>query len=213
GMSDNELRADIAKQASKIHNLIGKFPKYVRVHDAGLKDPKLEPALRDMGYTLVGFNLDEADYKFNTREQASQIAQIYETAFTKQADAFGRKGSYIAVGYDIPASGAAGALPDVISTVIRNEYDMVRLDGCASDKTPYKKSPMANDGFVGDEFSFGGAKYVHGQLPVAVQNGKAVPGSMPSKVVSKSKPSEAERLVVKASAIMGAIVGLVALVL
>ncbi|KAF9370116.1 hypothetical protein CPC16_003916 [Podila verticillata] len=212
-MSDNELRADIAKQASKIHNLIGKFPKYVRVHDAGLKDPKLEPALRDMGYTLVGFNLDEADYKFNTREQASQIAQIYETAFTKQADAFGRKGSYIAVGYDIPASGAAGALPDVISTVIRNEYDMVRLDGCASDKTPYKKSPMANDGFVGDEFSFGGAKYVHGQLPVAVQNGKAVPGSMPSKVVSKSKPSEAERLVVKASAIMGAIVGLVALVL
>lgn len=211
GMTETELRADIAKQASKIHNLIGQFPKYVRLHDAGLKDPMIEPTIRDMGYTLVGFNLDEADYKFNTREQASQIAQIYETTFAKQADAYGRKSSYIVVGYDIPASGAAAALPEVISTIIRNEYDMVRLDGCANDKTPYKKSPMVNDGFVGDDFSFGGAKYVHGQSPVAVQNGKAVPGNRPSK--AGDKPSGAERLVVKASAVVGAVVGLVALIL
>ncbi|KAG0028834.1 hypothetical protein BGZ82_008238 [Podila clonocystis] len=210
-MTDAELRADIGKQSSKIHDLIGKYPKYVRLHDASLKDPKLEPAMRDMGYTLVGFNLDEADYKFNTREQASQIAQVYETTFVKQADAFGRKGSYVVVGYDIPATGAAAALPDVISTVIRNEYDMVRLDGCVNDKMPYKKSPMANDGFVGDEFSFGGAKYVHGQSPVAVQNGKAVPGKMPAKVATQ--PSGAERLVGKASAVVAAVVGVVALAL
>lgn len=210
-MTDAELRADIAKQSIKIHELIGQYPKYVRLHDAGLKDPKLEPAIRDMGYTLVGFNLDETDYKYNTREQASQIAQVYETTFLKQEDAFGRKGSYIVVGYDIPATGAAAALPEVISTVIKNGYDMVRLDGCANDNTPYKKSPMANDGFVGDQFSFGGPKYVHGQSPVALQNGKAIAGQMPSKV--STKPSGGEKLVGKASTLVAAVVGLVALVL
>ncbi|ORZ21874.1 hypothetical protein BCR41DRAFT_284358, partial [Lobosporangium transversale] len=138
-MTDAELRADIAKHATKIHELIGKYPKYVRLHETGAKDRKLESTLRDMGYTLVGFNLDEADYKFNTREQASQIAAIYESTFKKQADAYGRKASYVVVGYDIPASGAAAALPEIISTVIRNEYDMVRLDGCTNDKQPYKK--------------------------------------------------------------------------
>ncbi|KAF9949608.1 hypothetical protein BGZ72_008649 [Mortierella alpina] len=181
-MTDAQLKADIAKQANKIYELIGKYPKYVRLHDAGLKDPKLEPTIRAMGYTLVGFNLDETDYKYNTREKAPQIADVYEQTFVKQADAFGRKGSYVVVGYDIPASGAAAALPDVISSIIRNEYDMVRLDGCNNDNKPYKKSPMVNDGFVADDFSFGGTKYVHGQSPVAVQNGKAVPGQMPSKI-------------------------------
>lgn len=204
GMSDTDLKADIAKQATKIFDLIGKYPKYVRLHDAGLKDPKLEPAMREMGYTLVGFNLDEADYKYNTREQAPMIAGIYQSTFAKQADAFGRKGSYVVVGYDIPASGAAAALPDIIATVIRNEYDMVRLDGCNNDNQPYKKSPLLNDGFVGDDFSFGGSKYVHGQSPVSVQNGKAVPGQMPAKV--GAKPSSASSLV---SSIVPGAVGLV----
>ncbi|KAF9286256.1 hypothetical protein BGZ68_003095 [Mortierella alpina] len=181
-MTEAQLKADIAKQANKIYELIGKYPKYVRLHDAGLKDPMLEPTIRAMGYTLVGFNLDETDYKFNTREQAPQIADVYEQTFVKQADAFGRKGSYVVVGYDIPASGAAAALPDVISSIIRNEYDMVRLDGCNNDNKPYKRSPMLNDGFVSDDFSFGGTKYVHGQSPVAVQNGIAVPGQMPRKI-------------------------------
>ncbi|KAG0003285.1 hypothetical protein BGZ65_001855, partial [Modicella reniformis] len=87
-MTDVQLRADIAKYATKIYDLIGRYPKYVRLHDAGLKDPKLEPTIRDMGFTLVGFNLDEADYKFHTREQAPQIAGIYESTFAKQYDAF-----------------------------------------------------------------------------------------------------------------------------
>ncbi|KAF9150275.1 hypothetical protein BG015_007915, partial [Linnemannia schmuckeri] len=183
------------------------YPKYVRLHDAGLKDPKLEPAMRDMGYTLVGFNLDEADYKYNTREQASQIAGIYESTFAKQADAFGRKGSYVVVGYDIPASGAAAALPETIATIIRNEYDMVRLDGCNNDNCPYKKSALLNDGFVGDDFSFGASKYVHGQSPVSVQNGKAIAGKMPPKVGEKPKSSDAASSFV--SSIVPGAVGLV----
>ncbi|KAK3818876.1 MAG: hypothetical protein J3Q66DRAFT_282029, partial [Benniella sp.] len=210
-MTDSQLRADIAKYASKIYDLISRYPKYVRLHDAGLKDPKLESTIRDMGYTLVGFNLDEADYKYHTREQASQIAGIYDSTFAKQYDAFGRKGSYVVVGYDIPASGAAAALPEVISAIIKHEYDMVRLDGCTNDKEPYKKSELLNDGFVADDFGFGGAKYVHGQSPVAVQNGKPVPGQMPAKVGDKPKPSSGSMVV--ASRLMGMILAaMVALV-
>ncbi|KAF9181389.1 hypothetical protein BGZ51_005456 [Haplosporangium sp. Z 767] len=189
-LTEAQLKADIAKYATKIFSLIGKYPKYVRLHDAGLKDPKLEPTIRQMGYTLVGFNLDQADYKFNTREKANKIAEIYDTTFKQQADAFGRKASYVAVGYDIPASGAAAALPEIINAVIRNGYDMVRLDGCNNDNMPYKKSPMMNDGFVKDDFSFGGSKYVHGQSPVSVlKNGKVVPGQIPSKVGENKRSS------------------------
>ncbi|KAG0249340.1 hypothetical protein BG011_009393 [Mortierella polycephala] len=199
-MTEAQLKADIAKYATKIFSLIGKYPKYVRLHDAGLKDTKLEPIIRQMGYTLVGFNLDQADYKYNTREQSDKIAEIYDTTFKKQADAFGRKSSYVVVGYDIPASGAAAALPQIINAVIRNGYDMVRLDGCNNDSAPYKKSALMNDGFVKDDFSFGGSKYVHGQSPVSVlKNGKAVPGNAPG-MVGENKPSSSDSPLVAPSA-------------
>ncbi|KAG0265294.1 chitin deacetylase [Actinomortierella ambigua] len=187
GMTDAQIKTDVAKTASTIHELVGIYPKYVRLHEATAKDSRLEALLRKMGYLLVGFNLDEADYKFTNHEQAPQIAQIYETTFSKQAEAFGRKGSYVVVGYDIPATGAAAALPGVIQSILTNEYDMVRLDGCLNDPAPYKKSPTNNDGYIGDDFSFSHPKYVHGQSPVAVQNGHPIPGKMPDKTALDGK--------------------------
>ncbi|KAF9978723.1 chitin deacetylase [Actinomortierella ambigua] len=202
GMTDAQIKADIVKSASSIQELIGVYPKYVRLHEASSKDARLESLLRQMGYLLVGFNLDEADYKYTNHEQAAQIATIYETTFAKQAEAFGRKGSYVVVGYDIPATGAAAALPDVIQSILRNEYDMVRLDGCLNDSTPYKKSAAKNDGYVGDDFSFGHPKYVHGQSPVAVRNGHPVPGKMPDKNTAAHKGSSSASVRVN-SAILG----------
>ncbi|KAF9121098.1 hypothetical protein BGW39_010845, partial [Mortierella sp. 14UC] len=119
-----------------------------------------------MGYTLVGFNMDEYGYKYNTATTSPQIAEVFNAVFSKQMDAYGRKASYIVAGYDVPTTGAASGLPKVINTIQAHAYDIVRLDGCTNDKTLYKKDPILNNGYVGDAKSFGALEYKHGQKSV-----------------------------------------------
>ncbi|KAF9906817.1 hypothetical protein EC991_000260 [Linnemannia zychae] len=166
GHTDNDIKEDIARASRTIQNLIGVYPKYIKVHESNLKVSRLLNMVRSMGYTLVGFNVDEYDYKYNTAATSSQIAEVFNTMFSKQMDAYGRKASYVVVGYDIPSTGAASGLPKVINTIQAHAYDMVRLDGCTNDKTPYKKDAILNNGYVGDTKSFGGPEYIHGQKSV-----------------------------------------------
>ncbi|KAF9586682.1 hypothetical protein BGW38_010176, partial [Lunasporangiospora selenospora] len=145
------------------------------IHESNLKDTRLLNLAKAMGYTLVGFNLDEYDYKFNTPATSGQISEVFNAMFSKQMDAYGRKASYVVAGYDVPSTGAASGLPKVINVIQTHGYDMVRLDGCTNDKTPYKKDPILNNGYVGDGKSFGATEYKHGQ--VAVKNNVNNPSS------------------------------------
>ncbi|KAF9189760.1 chitin deacetylase [Haplosporangium sp. Z 767] len=171
GHTDAEIKEDIARASRTIQDLIQVFPKYIKVHESSLKDARLLNLVKSMGYTLVGFNMDEYDYKYNTAATAGQIAEVYNSMFSKQMDAYGRKASYVVAGYDVPSTGAAAGLPKVINTIQNHGYDMVRLDGCTNDKTPYKKDPIMNNGFVGDSKSFGAAEYKHGQKAVSISTG------------------------------------------
>ncbi|KAK3838171.1 MAG: hypothetical protein J3R72DRAFT_402687 [Linnemannia gamsii] len=170
GMSNNEIKEDIGRASRTIQDLIGVYPKYMKVHEASLKDPRLLDIVRAMGYRLVGFNLDEYDYKYNTMDKSGQIAEVYDSVFSKQQEAYGRKASYIVTGYDVPTTGAAAALPKVVNTINAHGYDMVRLDGCTNDKYPYKKDPIKDNGYVGDSKSFGAQEYKHGQVNVNANN-------------------------------------------
>ncbi|KAF9345688.1 chitin deacetylase, partial [Mortierella sp. AD094] len=170
GMTDDQVKNDIARNSRTIQDLIGVYPKYMKIHEANLKDPRLLNIANSMGFTLVGFNMDEYDYKYNSVATAGQIAEVYNSMFSKQMDAYGRKASYVVAGYDVPSTGAAAALPKVINTINAHGYDMIRLDGCTNDKTPYKKDPIENNGYVGDAQSFGGANYKHGQGNVKAIN-------------------------------------------
>ncbi|KAG0291280.1 chitin deacetylase [Linnemannia gamsii] len=166
GRTDNEIQEDIARASRTIQDLIGVYPRYMKIHESNLKDSRLLNLVKSMGYTLVGFNMDEYDYKYNSAATSSQIAEVFNAMFTKQMDAYGRKASYVVAGYDVPTTGAASGLPKVINTIQAHAYDMVRLDGCTNDKTPYKKDPILNNGYVGDAKSFGAAEYKHGQKSV-----------------------------------------------
>ncbi|KAG0332455.1 hypothetical protein BG000_009992, partial [Podila horticola] len=110
------------------------------------------------------------DYKYNTAATSGQIAEIYNAIFSKQLDAYGRKASYVVAGYDVPSTGAASGLPKVVNMIQAHGYDMVRLDGCVNDKTPYKKDPIMNNGYVSDAKSFGAVEYKHGQQAVKTVN-------------------------------------------
>ncbi|KAG0063771.1 hypothetical protein BKA57DRAFT_514726 [Linnemannia elongata] len=166
GHTDNDIKEDIGRASRTIQDLIGVYPKYIKIHESNLKDPRLLNLVKSMGYTLVGFNMDEYDYKYNTAATSTQIAEVFNAMFTKQMDAYGRKASYVVAGYDVPTTGAASGLPKVINTIQAHAYDMVRLDGCTNDKTPYKKDPILNNGYVGDAKSFGAVEYKHGQKSV-----------------------------------------------
>ncbi|GJJ77811.1 hypothetical protein EMPS_10170 [Entomortierella parvispora] len=178
GRTDAEIKEDIGRASRTIQDLIGVYPKYMKIHESNLKDPRLLNLVKSMGYTLVGFNMDEYDYKYNTAQTSGQIAEVYNAMFSKQMDAYGRKASYVVAGYDVPSTGAAAGLPKVVNTIQAHGYDMVRLDGCTNDKTPYKKDPIQNNGFVGDKKSFGAAEYKHGQN--AVKNVTPQLGQNPS---------------------------------
>ncbi|KAI8360208.1 hypothetical protein B0O80DRAFT_369425, partial [Mortierella sp. GBAus27b] len=139
GHTDDEIKQDIARNSRTIQDLIGVYPRYMKIHESNLKEARLLNLVKSMGYTLVGFNMDEYDYKYNTAATSGQIAGVYDAMFSKQMDAYGRKASYVVAGYDVPSTGAASGLPKVINTIQAHGYDMVRLDGCTNDKTPYKK--------------------------------------------------------------------------
>ncbi|KAF9386813.1 chitin deacetylase [Podila verticillata] len=209
GRTDDEIKQDIARYSRTIQDLIGVYPRYMKVHESNLKDPRLLNLVKSMGYTLVGFNLDEYDYKYNTAANSGQIAEVYNAMFSKQMDAYGRKASYVVTGYDVPSTGAAAGLPKVVNTIQAHGYDMVRLDGCSNDKTPYKKDPIMNNGFVGDAKSFGGAEYQHGQQAVKAvnmggggsspQGGGGSPGA--NKAVGGEKKSSSSQLAVALSTV------------
>src|ERR1700761_6671992 len=117
GRTDAELKEDIARASRTIQDLIGVYPKYMKIHESNLKDARLLNLVKSMGYTLEGFNLDEYDYKYNTAATSSQIAEVYNAMFSKQNEAYGRKASYIVTGYDVPSTGAAAGLPKVVNMI------------------------------------------------------------------------------------------------
>ncbi|KAF9171671.1 hypothetical protein BGX20_007158 [Mortierella sp. AD010] len=116
-MTDDLIKNDIARNLHIIQDLIGVYPKYMKI-----PDPRLLGIPSSMGYTLVGFYLDEL------RPQMSTVI----------------------AGYYVPSTGAAVALTKIINTINAHGYDVVCLDGCTNDKTPYKKDPIENNGYVGD---------------------------------------------------------------
>lgn len=135
-MSDAQISADIVNTAKIIQTLIGVSPKYVRLHYSNTPDTRTERILSDLGFILVGYNLDTMDYKF--KENPAGVAELYKTTFAKQLETYDSKGSFISVQYDIPDTGSYLAINDVIKTIHDNGYTMVRLDGCLNDKSPYK---------------------------------------------------------------------------
>lgn len=167
-ISDDELRRDIINNAHTIESLINVSPKYVRLHYTEVKDVRTEGILQELGFVIVGYNLDSQDYFKKDPTGPGSINQIYEDTFVKYKDTYDAKGSFISVQYDLPYTGSLAAIPHVINTIDKEGYTMVRLDGCLNDATPYKKSANGTE-YVGDKFSFSQSAYHQGQKAVAIE--------------------------------------------
>lgn len=158
-MSDEEIKADIINSARMIEKLIQVSPKYVRLHFSAQSDGRTEQILRDLGFILVGYNLDGKDYVHKTPEL---IAKEYERTFREYREAHNSKGSFVAIQYDIPETTSMQAVTDVLKVIKSHGYTAVRMDGCLNDARPYKSSASSLE-YVADKFSFGSAGYKSGQ--------------------------------------------------
>lgn len=183
GLTDQQIRDDVTNTAKVIETLIGVAPKYIRLHYSQPEDTRLENIVRDMGYTLIYYNLDTQDYNYKNNPKG--LAELYKSTFEKQLDTYDSKGSFISVQYDIPDTGSWQAIYDTINEIDKAGYTMVRLDGCLNDKKPYKKCKYgvgmeidevahAHDNFtaatskefVSDKHSLGASSYKQGQKMV-----------------------------------------------
>ncbi|KAI8381187.1 uncharacterized protein BYT42DRAFT_612991 [Radiomyces spectabilis] len=165
-LTDNEIRDDILKNARTIEALIKVSPKYVRLHYTKAPDARTQNILSDLGFILVGYNLDSQDYSHKVPVGPGSIQELYKQTFQKQKETYDAKGSFISVQYDIPDTGALVAVPHMINTIDEEGYTMVRLDGCLNDPKPYKKDALSKE-YVSDKFSFGTNGYHSGQNHVA----------------------------------------------
>ncbi|KAI7865926.1 hypothetical protein BDF14DRAFT_1819367 [Spinellus fusiger] len=163
--TEDEIRRDIINDAKIIETLIHVSPKYVRLHYTATKDVKTEAILDDLGFILVGHNLDSKDYQKRSPVGPNSVADVYKEAFHSQKDTYDAKGSFISIQYDIPDTGSSVAVPHIIDTINKEGYTMVRLDGCLNDPTPYKKSAALRE-YVADKFTFNTDGYKQGQKEI-----------------------------------------------
>ncbi|KAI8338549.1 hypothetical protein BC941DRAFT_22708 [Chlamydoabsidia padenii] len=167
--TDDEIRTDILTHARTIETLIKVSPKYVRLHYTPEPDLRVESILNDLGFVLVGYNLDSQDYSHKEATGPNSIDDVYRRNFYHQKDTYDAKGSFISIQYDIPDTGALVAVPFMINAINENGYTMVRLDGCLNDPTPYKKSADSKE-YVADHFSYNAKDYHQGQKAIAPES-------------------------------------------
>ncbi|GAA5817664.1 hypothetical protein MFLAVUS_011215 [Mucor flavus] len=167
-MTDDQIRQDIISNAHTIETLINVSPKYVRLHYTEIKDTRTEGIIQDLGFVIVGYNLDSLDYFKKDPTGPGSIQQVYTDTFVKYKDTYDAKGSFISIQYDLPYTGSLAAIPHVINTIEEEGYTMVRLDGCLNDATPYKKSANSTE-YISDKFSFGQTNYRQGQKSIVLE--------------------------------------------
>lgn len=141
-LTDEDIRKDILDNAHIIETLINVAPKYVRLHYTEEKDVRTEGILRDLGFIIVGYNLDSQDYMKKEATGANSIQEIYSETFKKYKDTYDAKGSFISIQYDLPYTGSLNAVSHIINTIDEEGYTMVRLDGCLNDPKPYKRCKL-----------------------------------------------------------------------
>jgi hypothetical protein len=158
-MSDQDIKADIIDSAHKIETLIHLAPKYVRLHFSAQNDGRTEHILRELGFILVGYNLDGKDYVHSKPEL---VEQEYRRTFEQYQQVNDKKkGSFISIQYDIPETVSMDAVPYVMKLLEEEGYTAVRMDGCLNDPKPYKISAAKLE-YTNDKFSFGTPGYKPG---------------------------------------------------
>ncbi|KAG0170084.1 hypothetical protein DFQ30_002891 [Apophysomyces sp. BC1015] len=169
GLTEDQIRNDIIEHARMIETLIKVSPKYVRLHYTKEVDTRTENIMKDLGFLLVGYNLDSKDYQLHDPSGEKSVEHVYRANFKNQKETYDAKGSFISIQYDIPDTGSLAAVPYIVNAINDEGYTMVRLDGCLNDPQPYKKSADSTV-YVSDKFSYNTTGYHQGQKAIPLED-------------------------------------------
>ncbi len=168
-MSDDQIRASIARQANVMASFIGYFPKFVRLPYGGYDDRVLK-AVESTGAVVTTHNLETYDYT-NDGNQVVNAVQLATSLLAPGA------GSFIVVQHDGVQQSVAVA-GNVIDIAKKASYKLVTLDACLGmgDMT---KNKVALKGGNGKEAPMPVAGSTSGKIPGAsAPNGGGSVGSV-----------------------------------
>lgn len=139
-MSDDQIRAGIARQANVLNSFIGYVPKFIRLPYNGFNDHILR-VVESTGLIVTNYNLDTYDYT----NDGSRTLNAVKLALNLK----GKNYSFISIQHDGVQQSVA-ITPKIIDAVKAAGYKFVKLDECLGlgDMTKNKEQVKGADGDV-----------------------------------------------------------------
>lgn len=119
-MSDEQIKAGVARQANVLSSFIGYFPKFIRVPYNGY-DQRVLSAIESTGLIVTTHNLETYDY-----EDAGRTLNAVKLALSLVGKG---QGSFISVQHD-GVQQSVGIAGKVIDQIQASGYKLVKLDEC-----------------------------------------------------------------------------------
>lgn len=138
-MSDDQIKASIARQSQVMAEFIGYQPILIRLPYKKYDDRVLR-AIESTGAVVTVHNLETYDYTGD----ANRIKKAYQVSLNLAGKG---AGSFIAVQHD-GVSASVGVVPEVIDLIRNLNYKIIKLDECLGlgDLTKNKKALDGGDG-------------------------------------------------------------------
>ncbi len=183
-MSDEQIRAGLARQANVLASFIGYTPKFVRL-PYNKYDDRVLRAVESTGLVVSSFNLESYDYTGDSKK-------IFDSIKLSLSLTGNGAGSFISIQHD-GVQQSVGVTGKVIDLIKSKGYKLVKLDECLGmGDMRQNKEPLKGADDSLDLGPMGGDLPVGGMAPGAVGGDVAAGGDSPmAGQGSKSKNSAA----------------------
>ncbi|KAK9692976.1 hypothetical protein K7432_014127 [Basidiobolus ranarum] len=129
-LSGEKVREEMKKTEDAIQKAIGVKPKYMRPPFGSYSSEALK-VLKDMGYTVIIWNLDTLDWK---TKNGPKTVNVFTKAL-KNADS--KKDSYISLEHDIVKS-STQSVNEVINAIVSKGFKVTTIPKCLGRSDLYK---------------------------------------------------------------------------
>jgi len=138
-MSDEQIKASIARQANVMAEFLGYYPKFVRLPYKKY-DSRVQAAVESTGAIITVHNLETYDYTGD----ANRINKAYQVSLKLAGPG---AGSFISVQHD-GVQASVASTPAIIDDIKKMGYKVIKLDECLGmgDLTKNKKPLDGGDG-------------------------------------------------------------------
>jgi len=169
-LSDEQFQQALLDQSQRLKDSIGVFPKFLRLPYGKVKDNHVAIA-NCMGFVITQWNIDTLDYELKptaTDSKLGALQQAYGNAFAGMNAGGGRFISLHRDLYDVYLNETV--LVELTKYIKAYGYNLVTLDKCLSEASPYRSENTACNGGSGQGPVAGGDGKQQGQSSDAIRS-------------------------------------------